>query len=257
MLPKKVKFAILMKLIFYKQNGILLGYLGYMIKKIEIAGIELDNCTVRESIMLLEKAKAEQSFFSIQEVNMDTILRAASDVKLKDAITKLSHTIISEDTILKAAKENSIQRQYEISDRTFFYELMKRIERNHISICLLGQTEALVMQQKAYIMEQFPRIEIVDVEILENCTGETDKIINEINAKTPDVVISILPTPMQEHFFADYRDKLSAGLWYGMEPVNVSERKSKISSFFRGRIRLRALLKHIMKYEEQEAVKNE
>ena len=228
-----------------------------MNRKIDIAGIQLDNCTVRESIMLLERNMADRAFLSVEEINMDMILRAGTDERVKDAIDRLKHKSISKERMQKAVNQSSMQRQDEIADRSFFYELMKRLERNHISVCLLGETESVTTQVKNLILQHYPRMDIVDVEILELCTGELDNVINEINAKTPDVVISVLPSPAQEYFFLDYRDKISASLWYGMGSKMPTERKSGITAFFSERKRLRILLRHMMKYQEQEEPKNE
>jgi N-acetylglucosaminyldiphosphoundecaprenol N-acetyl-beta-D-mannosaminyltransferase len=228
-----------------------------MDKKIDVAGLELDNCTVTESITLIEKAAAEQAFFSIEEINMDTVMLAGTDEKIREAISRLNHTVISEDIILKAANQNSLQREHEIADRSFFYEMMKRFERNQVPVCLLGDTEARTLSEKEFILQKFPRMIIADVEILEQCTGELDNVINEINAKTQDVVISLLPSPMQEQFFLDYRDKLSAGLWYGIGRLAPGRRKLRILSFFRNRKRLRELTAYVKKYQKQKATENE
>lgn len=227
-----------------------------MNKKIDIAGLQLDNCTVRESIMLLERAMSEQTFFSIAEINMDTILRAGTDERVREAVERLNHTVIAEDNILKAVDRCTMQRQHEIADRTFFYELMKRVERNHLSVCLLGETETAVNAMQEFLMGWFPRMNIVGMEILEQCTGELDNVINEVNIKTPDVIISILPSPKQEYFFLDYRDKIFAKLWYAMGSEKPVGHKSKITTFFHERKRLRILLRHLTKYQEQEAAKN-
>jgi N-acetylglucosaminyldiphosphoundecaprenol N-acetyl-beta-D-mannosaminyltransferase len=98
---------------------------------------------------------------------------------------------------------------------------------------------------------------ITDVEILDNCTGELDNLINEINAKTQEVVVSLLPSPMQEHFFLDYREKLSASLWYGAGPVRPAQNRSRIVSFFRERKRVRALTAFMTKFEKQKAAQYE
>lgn len=41
-------------------------------------------------------------------------------------------------------------------------------------------------------------------------------MVNEINALTPDMILSVLPSPDQEHFLMENCEKLSAGLWYGI-----------------------------------------
>ena len=50
-----------------------------MIKKIDIAGIQVDNYTVRESIMLVEKNMSRQIFTTLEEVNMQMLLLAETD----------------------------------------------------------------------------------------------------------------------------------------------------------------------------------
>lgn len=48
-----------------------------MIKKIDIAGIRLDNYTVREAILNLEREMSDQGFHTVEEVNTDTLMLAA------------------------------------------------------------------------------------------------------------------------------------------------------------------------------------
>ena len=50
-----------------------------MIKTIDVAGIELDNYTVRETIMNVEKNMSDSGFHTIEEVNMEMLLQAESD----------------------------------------------------------------------------------------------------------------------------------------------------------------------------------
>ena len=102
-----------------------------MIKKIDIAGIQLDNYTVREMIMKIDRCMSERAFTTVEEINMDTLHLAASDDEVKQAIEVLDYTVIAETGILSAASADTLQRRHEIEDHDFFYELMKRIERNH------------------------------------------------------------------------------------------------------------------------------
>ena len=53
-----------------------------MIKRINIAGIELDNYTVREMLMKIERHFDENSFTTIEEINMDTLKLAKSDAEI-------------------------------------------------------------------------------------------------------------------------------------------------------------------------------
>lgn len=223
-----------------------------MIKKIDIAGIELDNYTVREAIMLLEKNMGSQIFTTLEEVNMKTLLLAESDERVREALELLDYSVIAESGILSAVGEESMQRKREIEEHDFYFELLKRLERNHKTIFLLGKTQEEVDQALQTIGEDFPKCGIAGAEALESCVGAVDAIVNEINAATPDVVISILPTPEQEYFLLDNRNKLSTTLWYGMGNEKIAHKKHGFFHFIKGLISLRKLEHTITSYEEKE-----
>ena len=118
-----------------------------MIKKIDIAGLQLDNYTVREMIMKIDRCMSERNFTTIEEINMDTLHMAASDEDVKEAIGVLDYTVIADTGILSAASAETMQRKHEIEDHDFFYELFKRLERNHKNIFILGESESTVRRQ--------------------------------------------------------------------------------------------------------------
>lgn len=66
-----------------------------MIKTIDFAGIELDNYTVREMIMNVEKDMSDHGFHTIEEVNMDTLMLAETDELVRKAIGFAEHTVIA------------------------------------------------------------------------------------------------------------------------------------------------------------------
>ena len=95
-----------------------------MIKKIDIAGIQLDNYTVREAIMISERMLSNNEFNTIEEVGLKTLKCAELDENVKQTIMSLDNTIISDVGILSAVGELTMQRQHEIQDRDFCYELL-------------------------------------------------------------------------------------------------------------------------------------
>lgn len=188
-----------------------------MIKKIDIAGIQLDNYTVREMILKLEKELEENTFCTIGEISMKNILLAKEDERVREAIDSLRYTIIVENGILETAGQVTFQRKREIEGNEFFFQFMKYLERSEKKIFLLGETEERIQMVLDILLEDYPKIKVVGMEATENCSVDWDAIINEINTASADVLIGLLPSPMQEYFLLDYRDKISASLWYGME----------------------------------------
>jgi N-acetylglucosaminyldiphosphoundecaprenol N-acetyl-beta-D-mannosaminyltransferase len=226
-----------------------------MIKTIDVGGIRLDNYTVREAIMEVEKALADQGFHTIEEVNMDTLMLAESDETIREALCSVDYTVIAEAGILDAVGAESYQRKREIEHRDFFYELMKRLERNHKSLFLLGDTAQQNQTMYEQIKELYPRCEIAGMEALEECEGLTDAVVNEVNALAPDVILSILRSPQQEHFLVENREKLSASLWYGVGAMPLHKPKGRFATALRDLIRTRKLEKQLHHYHgKQESI---
>ena len=89
-----------------------------MIKTIDFAGIELDNYTVREMIMNVEKDMSDHGFHTIEEVNMDTLMLAETDELVRKAIGFAEHTVIAENGILEAVGAGSYQHRHEEHKRS-------------------------------------------------------------------------------------------------------------------------------------------
>ncbi len=222
-----------------------------MIKKIDIAGIRLDNYTVREAILNLEREMSDQGFHTVEEVNTDTLMLAASDETVRTALKSLNHTVIAESGILEAVGASSYQRRNEIEHHDFFYELMRRIERGKKGIYLIGDSRERMDAIADRIEGLYPDCVLVGSAMLEGWEGTVDAVVNDINAATPDVVLSVLSSPGQEIFLMENRDKLSANLWYGMGTVELEAKEKGIVGFFRKLIRMHRLEKQIHNYESQ------
>ena len=224
----------------------------FMIKKIDIAGIQLDNYTVREAIMISERMLSNNEFNTIEEVGLKTLKCAELDENVKQTIMSLDNTIISDVGILSAVGELTMQRQHEIQDRDFCYELLKRIERNHKNVYILGGSLNIIEKVTGYIEEEFSRINISGSQIIEEGWNTIEDIVNEINSTGVDVIISVLPSPMQELFLSQCRDMLLAKLWYGADAENFTPRKKGLRTWIRNKINVHKLSKYINKYQEQD-----
>ena len=99
------------------------------------------------------------------------------------------------------------------------------------------------------LREEYPKLVLAGAAATENCVGDLEGVINEMNAATPDVIISIIPSPGQEHFLVEHRDKINANLWYGIGGFEVHRKRSRIKGFFWNLIHRVRLKNSIEKYE--------
>lgn len=225
-----------------------------MIKRIDIAGIEINNYTVRESIMEVERSLSNGVFNTMEEISMEMLLGAEADPILKEALEMLDHSVISETGILEAIGDNSIQRHHEVQQDKFYTEIMKRVERNHKTVYMIGKTAEDVERMKELVQKEYSRIRIVGTSALEDCIGNVDAIINELNSMTPDMVLSVLPSPEQEHFLVENKDKLSTNLWYGVGNNKLMSKKRGLAHSIQGLLHKKRLVNSIKNYEEKDVV---
>ena len=221
-----------------------------MIKKIDIMGILLDDYTVREALHQIESLSDDNVLRSIESISMQMLMEAEQDGELRNAISSLDLAIVGQKEILEVAGAGTMQRIKETEENDFFYEFLKRLERNHKRLFLLGETKEKNNRIKEKLIEQYPQLSIAGEYALENCIGDQAAVINEMNAATPDLVLSVLPSPTQEHFFWEHKDKINARIWYGVGDVEIDGRtgvkKMVTSLLHRGRLK-----SSIEKYEKK------
>lgn len=219
-----------------------------MIKKIDILGMQLDNYTVREAMMQVEQYLDGDVLTAIECVSSQMLLAAEEDTVLRDVITSLDLAVIGDREIIQATGEATMQRIRETEENDFFQEFFKRVERNHKSIYILGQTGEAISRLKEKLLEEFPKLTFLGEYAIDQCVGNLETVINEMNVTAPNVIVSVLPTPMQEHFFAEHKDKMNASIWYGVGDMMPQERHGGIREFCRSFIRREKLKSSIAKY---------
>jgi N-acetylglucosaminyldiphosphoundecaprenol N-acetyl-beta-D-mannosaminyltransferase len=163
-------------------------------------------------------------------------------------ISSLDLAVIGEREIIQVAGEPTMQRIRETEENDFIPEFFKRVERNHKTIYLLGETKDAVQQMKEKLTEDFPKLVFAGEYAIDQCVGNLEAVINDMNVTAPNVIVSILPTPMQEHFFWEHKDKMNANIWYGIGDMAAQEKKHGIPGFWTSFLRREKLKSSIAKY---------
>lgn len=223
-----------------------------MIKEITVAGIKLNSYTALENLTQIGKRLDNNVFTTVQEIYMRTLLLAKEDAVVKDAIEALDVTVIAENGVWDAAGENTNLRRREIEKREFFFQLMRILERNKYSVFVLGEVKEEVEATCEYIAEEFPRLQVLGSKAFEECVGANEGIINDINMLAPDVIISVLPSPMQERFLIEHKSMMSPRLWYGIGSGKIAGQKHSLKYVVLKQLRKHKLMNYV-KAEEQDS----
>lgn len=223
-----------------------------MIKEIIVAGIKLNSYTALENLTQIGINLDNRIFTTVEDIYMRTLLLAKEDEKVKEVIEALDVTVIAENGVWDAVGENTSLRRREVERREFFFQLMRILERNKYSVFVLGETSSEIAQTCEYIAGEFPRLKVIGNIALEECEGAEEGIINNINMLAPDVIISVLPSPLQEHFLAEHRAMLSTRLWYGVGSDRIAGQKHSLKYMFLKNLRKYKLMDYIKREDESD-----
>ena len=220
-----------------------------MIKKIDILGIQLDNYTVREAIRQVETFLDNGMLNTIECVSMQMLLDSEENPVLRKVLNNLDLAVISEKEILQAAGIDTMQRLKETEENDFCLEFFKRMERGRKRVFLLGQTEAATAEMRERLEQEYPKLPVVGDYAIDQCTGDLENVINDMNVTAPDVIVSVLPTPLQEHFFGEHSDKMCANIWFGLGEDGLVRTNHGLKGFLRSRMNLEKLRSRMEKYQ--------
>lgn len=216
-------------------------------------GIELDNYSIRESLLIMEKFLNDTALNTVQMVNMELLALADTDPLVKEALSQCEFTVIGDRAILETAGVTSGQHLGEIDNKSFFVEFMKRIYRSNRSIYLIGQTQDEIDKFKKYLIDNFEHLKIVGEYAIDDCTPEYDDVVNDINIIMPDIILSVIPSPLQEKFLMEHKNKMCARLWYGMGTDGPHDRRSlKTRKLWRKVIGSKLFHHRVTRYENEQ-----
>jgi N-acetylglucosaminyldiphosphoundecaprenol N-acetyl-beta-D-mannosaminyltransferase len=187
-----------------------------MNKRISILGIQIDNYSIDEAVAQVEVYLNSTGVNTIEAITTETLVQAQENEGVRNCIEQLDLSIIGERELLKAAGVKTADRIKEISDNAFLAAFLQLVVQNEKKIYLLGGTREQTTSFLDYLMTINKQLNIIGSYALEECVGDFDGAINEINIATPDIVVSVLPSPLQEHFISENKGKLNAQIWYGL-----------------------------------------
>lgn len=227
-----------------------------MVKKINVLGIGIDNYTVRESLLQLDTFLSSTALNIVEKVTLEKILLAETNPGIRECLEQADLTLIGDKELLSGSDQASIQRIREIKNNEFLYEMIRRVVRNQKRVFLLGMTRPEVDKMQAFFEEESPRLKIEGSYALEECGGDLDAIVNEINSTTPDMVLSAMTSPYEEEFILAHKDKLSLSIWVGIGPEYNRKSEGLAALMNVKSLALRGKFYHAMQKYQKESQEN-
>lgn len=187
-----------------------------MVKKIRLLGMVIDNFSLREEVQQGEEFYNRSELNIIRTISMKMLGLAADNRAVREGIAQADLLVVGDEEILTEAGIYSSQRLREANEHGFMQEYLKRIAESGRSVFLVAEDkEALEMLQE-YLNMVYENMQIVGSYVLEVCGGDYDMAVNEMNAAAPDILVSVVSSPVEDAFLLKAKAKIGARVWYSL-----------------------------------------
>ena len=228
-----------------------------MCNKIDLAGIRIDDCGLEEALQKVDFYFNNECMNTIETVTMKTIVAAGEDEKVRVCLEQTDLVLAGDKEILEMAGISSARRIQEVEDREFFHSFMSLAIQQEKTFFLLSQTEEEIEELQIFLEDLFDgKVQICGQYALDSCVGDEDDVINEINTVSPEIILSTLPTPKQEHFLRCHIGKFHARVWYGISAeYDVTESRRGLKVWLK-KMQVRYKMKHQIQFYEHTSPEN-
>lgn len=196
-------------------------------RKMEVLGIPLQDLTLRESMKKVEQFFLDGKVSTIALITMKGLIKAQDSPEIKNWMGSLDMTVVADADILHAADINYRSRIHDVENGEFIAEFLKKLVRQRKKVYLLSQTEDHLKKMEEEL-KSFQEVLLIAGRLaIDELEHDDDFIVNDINLKTPAVLISNLESPKRETFWRDNYMKLNVSVWLMLRADRELTKKDK------------------------------
>ncbi|MFD0697826.1 WecB/TagA/CpsF family glycosyltransferase [Paenibacillus sp. GCM10027628] len=170
--------------------------------KVTVAGIEFDNLSMQETLVLINQRIIQRRKTVMTPVNVDCVVKAHEDEWYRKFIEKSDYIIADGMPIVWASKRGKNPLKERVTGADLLVEACKVASKHKWKIFFYGSAEGVAEEARKRLQEKY-HCEIVGVYSppFRGLTDqELDQIAATVNAVDPDIMFVSLGAPKQEKF---------------------------------------------------------
>ncbi|MDO5291620.1 MAG: WecB/TagA/CpsF family glycosyltransferase [bacterium] len=187
-----------------------------MHKKTDIMGVKVDLVSQDYLLNITNEYLSNSRLNVYFLLTTELCLKAQEDEAYRQYIEDADLVLPSEKHIVDMQEELAEEKNVVLSYNSLV-TMAQRLKEEK-SIFLLCENEDMVKRVTSYCKRKVPKFKIKGYYCYEDHLGD-EQIVNVINGVTPDILISTLPSPLQEQWIMEYRTQVNAKLFVGMGGV--------------------------------------
>ena len=233
-------------------------------KKTTILGVNVHCVTMDEAVTFIEQRIAEKKSALVATANAEMIMQATRDIELADILNNSDLVVPDGAGTVWAARRLGARMPERVAGYDLAQELMRLAPEKGQKIFFFGSAPGVAEKAKIKAETLYSGIKIVGVRDGYFNVDDEPKIIAEIKAAAPDILLVALGVPKQEKWLAAHFAELNVPVAMGvggtldvmagvMKRAPLWMQRAKLEWLFRGLLqpkragRLLNLPKFVMK----------
>lgn len=235
-----------------------------MPKKVEILGVKVDSLTMTEAVEIVERYIEERAQVMVATANAEMIMRATHDKELLHILNSAALVTPDGAGTVWAAHHLGFEMPERVAGYDLAQNLMREAAKRGQKIYFFGSAPGVAEKAKTKAETLYPGINICGVRNGYFSAADEAKIIEDIKATAPDILLAALGVPKQEKWLYKHLKELGVPVSIGVGGTldvmaGVMKRaprwmqRAKLEWLFRGMLqpkragRLMALPKFVLK----------
>lgn len=149
-------------------------------------------------------------------VNVHSIFLALQDHNLMEQLNYAALTLPDGSGLNWAGKILGNPIVENLNGTDFTPKILNMAEQENWSVYLLGAEEQVIIKTVAVVQQQFPKLKIAGYHHGYFLGQKEQQVIDDINSKSPDLLLVGMGSPIQERWIWENRDKLNAGAGFAI-----------------------------------------
>ena len=184
--------------------------------RVDVLGVGVDPITVAGLHTEIARLVRGRSFGLVFNVNAHCLNLCYEDRALRDALNGADVVFCDGAGVMLAARMLGGRIPARITYAAWIWQLAGFAAAEGFSVYFLGARPGVAQEAARRLRERYPDLRIIGTRhgYFDHSAGsaENEAVLEEINAAAPDILLVGLGMPLQEHWLAQNRHRLDAGV---------------------------------------------
>ncbi len=167
-------------------------------EKFSMLGVQIDNCTLTDAIDKIVDSAQTKSRHAYAFVNADCLNQASRNSSYARVLSHQQKVFADGSGIRLAAKIRGINVRGNVNGTDLFPLLCAEMEKQGLSLFLLGAAPGIADAVVKNILEKFPNLKIAGTQDGFFKSADTPSVIEKINNTKADILLVAMGVPCQE-----------------------------------------------------------